>query len=224
MLLHNISHLEDEAFADPAGGVIAGVLLLGQIPGLHERDRDGVAENHLNGGGGDRSQIEGAELPLEGQVHVHVANGGEGIAVDGGDRDQISPLGLGAGDEPEELVGVAGLAKEDEDIARGENANVAVEGVDGGEEGGGDGEGDESLGDLAGDEAGLADAGEEDGAAGVEEGAGEGKGLGEVEVAEEEVEVVLLGLEEVEECGLVNGGMGLGLGLLGRGMREVEVR
>lgn len=48
-----------------------------------------------------------------------------------------------------------------------QDADVAVEGVEGREKGGADGEGDEGLGDLLGDEAGLADAGEEDGAGGV---------------------------------------------------------
>lgn len=64
--LHHIFHLEDEMLADPTGGVIGGVLFLGEIFGAHECNRNGVAENHLNGGGGDRSQIEGAELSLQG--------------------------------------------------------------------------------------------------------------------------------------------------------------
>lgn len=85
-----------------------------------------------------------------------------------------------------------------------QDANVAVEGVERREKGGADGERDEGLGDLLGDEAGLADAGEEDGAGGVQEGLGEGQGLGEVEVLEEVVEVVLLGFEEGEEVGWVD--------------------
>lgn len=177
--------------------MICGVLLLGEVPGAHERDGDGVAEDHLNGGGGHRSQIEGAELPLQRQMHLHVADGGQGIPLDGCDGDEEGALGLGARDEAEELFGVAGLAEEDEDVAGGENADVAVEGVDGGEEAGADAEGDEGLGDLVGHEAGLADAGEEDGAGGLEEGAGECEGLGEVQVLEEEVEVALLGFEQV---------------------------
>lgn len=47
-----------------------------------------------------------------------------------------------------------------------------------------------------GDEAGLADAGEEDGGGGVEEGGGEGVGLSVVEVVEEVVQEGLLGFEE----------------------------
>ncbi|KAL0009801.1 hypothetical protein SO802_004909 [Lithocarpus litseifolius] len=54
-------------------------------------------------------------------------------------------------DESKEEIsrsGAAGLAEEDDDVGGGENADVAVEGVDGGEEGGADAEGDEGLGDL----------------------------------------------------------------------------
>lgn len=79
-----------------------------------------------------------------------------------------------------------------------------MEGVDGGEECGADAERDEGLGDLVGDEAGLADAGEEDGAGGGEEGARESKGLGEGEILEEVVQVALLGFEEVQEGSFLN--------------------
>ena len=107
-------------------------------------------------------------------MHVHVTNGSERIALNRGEGDQVRAFSANARDEAEELVGIAGLAEEDDDVGGGENADVAVEGVDGGEEGGADAEGDEGLGDLVGDEAGLADAGEEDGAGGREEGASEG--------------------------------------------------
>lgn len=66
--------LEDEALADLPGGMVGSVLVLGEIPRGHERDGNGVAENHLYGGGSDRSEVEGAELPLERQMHGHVAN------------------------------------------------------------------------------------------------------------------------------------------------------
>lgn len=60
------------------------------------------------------------------------------------------------------------------------------------------------MGDLLGDESRLSDAGEEDGTVAIEEGLGECKSLGKVEVLEEEVEVLLLGLEEVEEVSWVD--------------------
>ncbi|KAM1412505.1 hypothetical protein ACFXTO_025224 [Malus domestica] len=137
---------------------IGGVLFFGETFGAHERDRDGVAEDHLDGGGGDRSQIEGAEFSLHWQMHVHVAERGKGIAVNGGDGDEKGVFGLGAGDEAEELLGGAGLAEDDQNVDFGEGVDVVVEGVERGEKAGADAEGDEDLGDLVGDEAGLADA------------------------------------------------------------------
>lgn len=202
--------------------MIGGVFLFGQITRTHQRNGHRIPKNHLDRSGGHRREIKGAQLALERQIDIHIAEPSEHIAVDGGDRDEIGALGPSAGNEAEKLVGVAGLAEEDEEVGGGQNADVAVEGVEGGEEGGAEAEGDEGLGDLAGDEAGLADAGEEDGAGGIEEGEGEGEGLGEVEIVEEEVEVILLGLEEIEERGFVDrglvgvGGCGL-LGQLGEG-------
>lgn len=219
--------LENESLADPPGGVIGGVSLLTQIPGAHQGDGDGIPENHLDRGRGDGGEVERAQLPLQRQIHVHVATALQQVLLGGRDGDQERAFRAGAGHQPQELLGVARFAEEDEDVAVGEDADVAVEGVDGGQEAGADAEGDEGLGDLVGDEAGLADAGEEDGAAGAgfeEEGLGEAEGLGEVEVVEEEVEVALLGLEEAEEGGLVDGGGGGGvLGLIwGGGRRAVH--
>ena len=89
--------LEDEALPDAAGGVVRGVLVLGEVAGLHEGDGDGVAEEHLDGGGGDGGEVEGAELALEGEVDAHVAGGGQGAAVGGGEGDEVGALGAGAG-------------------------------------------------------------------------------------------------------------------------------
>lgn len=68
------------------------------------------------------------------------------------------------------------------------------------------------MGDLISDEARLADAGEENGATRIKEGLGEGEGLGEVEVLEEEIEMALLGFEEIEEGIWVNFGRKIGRG------------
>lgn len=154
--------------------MVRSVLVAAEILGDHQRNRHGVSEHHLDSGGGDGGQIEGAQFSLERQMHVEIANGHQGIGANRGDADEKHALSLGAGDEAHELVGVAALAEHDEQIPGGENADVAVERVERGEEGGLDAERDERLGDLLGDEAGLADAGEENGALSIEEGVGEG--------------------------------------------------
>ncbi|KAK7364534.1 hypothetical protein VNO80_13271 [Phaseolus coccineus] len=47
-------NLENETLPDLASRMVRGILLLGEIPHLHERDDHGVSKNHLNGGGCDR--------------------------------------------------------------------------------------------------------------------------------------------------------------------------
>lgn len=168
--------------------MVRSILVLGEPFGAHDGGDDGVAEDHLNGRGGDGGEAEGAELPLKRQMHVHVAEGREGVGLDGGDGEEGGGLGAGAGDEAEELVGGSGFGDEDEEVAGEEGADVAVEGVDGGEVGGaGEAEGGEGLGELVGHEPGLADAGEEDGGGGGEEALGERLRLGQIQIVEEMV-------------------------------------
>lgn len=185
--------------------MVGGVDLPCQVPGPHEGNGDRIPKNHLDGGGGDRGEVERAQFPLEGEEDAKIAALVEKATLRGGNGDKHCAAVAGEGGQAEELLGRARFAEQDEDVPGGEGADVAVESVEGGQEGGRDAEGDEGGGDLAGDEAGLANAGEEDGAGGGKECAGEGKDMGEVEVSEEVVDVFLLGMEEVGEGLLVNG-------------------
>lgn len=137
-------------------------------------------------------------------MHIQITRSSQHITFHRRHRYQVRAFGACAGHEPEELLGVAGFTEEHDDVVGGDDSDVAVESVERREKGGGDAEGDESLRDLVSDEAGFADAGEEDCAGGMEERAGEGQGLGMVDVVEEEVDVVLLGFEEGEERGFVD--------------------
>jgi hypothetical protein len=67
-------------------------------------------------------------------MHVHIADGNESIVLDGGKGDEVHALGTYARNEAEKLFGVAGLAEQNDDVATGENANVAVERDERGEE------------------------------------------------------------------------------------------
>jgi len=87
--------------------MVRGVLLLGKIPRLHERDGHGVPENHLNGGGCDRRKVERTELSLERQMHCHVAHRGQRVTFDGGERDEECALRPRARHQTEELLGGA---------------------------------------------------------------------------------------------------------------------
>ncbi len=91
--------------------MIGGVLIPRQVSRGHQRNGHGVAENHLDRRGSDRREIEGAQFPLERQMHVHIADGSERISLDGGEGDKVGALGAHARYEAEELFGVAGLAE-----------------------------------------------------------------------------------------------------------------
>ena len=67
-------------------------------------------------------------------MHVHIADGSESIALDGGKGDEVHAFDPYARNEAEKLFGVAGLAEQKDDVARGENANVFVEHIKRGEE------------------------------------------------------------------------------------------
>lgn len=131
-------NLENKAFPNPPSGMIGRVLLLSQVPSSHKRNSHGVAKYHLDRSGSDRRQIEGTQLPLQRQMHIHVASVGQGIVRNGGNRNEINPLGSGTGKETKEFFSRAGFRKEDENVGGGECANVAVESVERGEERGAD--------------------------------------------------------------------------------------
>lgn len=145
--------------------MVGGVLVPGEAASLHDGGDDGVAEHHLYGGGGHRSEAEGAHLGLQRKVHVEIAHGGEravGAGCGGGEGDEVGALGAGAGREGEELVGGAGLGEQDEEVAGEDRADVAVERVDGGQEPrAGEPERRQRLRQLPRHDPGLADAREE---------------------------------------------------------------
>jgi hypothetical protein len=194
------SYLKDEGLANLAGGVVGGVLVPGESARLHYGSDDGVPEHHLDGGGGDGREAEGAYLPLQRQVHVEVAGGGEravGPRRRRGERDEVGALGARAGREREQLVGGAGLGEQHEHVPGEERADVAVERVDGGQEAGPrEAQRRQRLRDLPRHDAGLADAREEDGPGRVEQRLRERRRLRHVEAVEEVVQVPALRGEE----------------------------
>jgi hypothetical protein len=193
-------YLEDEGLADFAGGVIGGVLVLGEASRLHDGGNNGVPEHHLYGGGGDGGEAEGAHLPLQRQVHVEVAGGGERAVHTGrggGEGYEVGALSARAGREREQLVGRAGLGEQDEDVPGEQRADVAVQRVDGGEEAGPrDAQRRQRLRGLARHDPRLADAREEDGPRRVDERLRERRRLRHVEAVEEVVQVPALRAEE----------------------------
>eukprot|EP00951_Prasinocladus_malaysianus_P000830 scaffold5821_cov36-Prasinocladus_malaysianus.AAC.1 len=109
--------------------MVHGILILGQVAGEHEGDGDGVAKEHLDGGGGHGGEVERAQLALQGKVDGHVAGRLEFVALNGRDRDEVGTLGPGIRHQAEELLGPAGLGEHDEYVIGPDDADVAVEGV-----------------------------------------------------------------------------------------------
>ncbi len=114
--------------------MIGGVLIPGQVSRGHESDCHDVAEHHLCCRGSDRREIEGAQFPLKRQMHVHIVDSSESIALDGGKGDEVHVLGAYARNEAEKLFSVVGLAEQNGGGVRAKNANVPMECVESGEE------------------------------------------------------------------------------------------
>ena len=103
--------LENQALADPSSRMISRILFLTQIPGSHQRNRDGIPKNHLDRSGGHRSQIKRTQFPLQRQTHIQIANRRESIAFNGRHRHQIRTFRLGARNQTEQLLSVPGFAE-----------------------------------------------------------------------------------------------------------------
>lgn len=134
----NQTNLKNKAFPNPASRMIGRVLILSQFPSSHKRDCHRISENHLDRRRSNRRQIKRTQFPLQRKMHVHIASVCQGIVGDGSNRNEITPLGSSTGDETDEFFSGARFRKEDKDVGSGERANVAVEGVERGEESGAD--------------------------------------------------------------------------------------
>mmetsp|Transcript_12668 Transcript_12668/g.31978 ORF Transcript_12668/g.31978 Transcript_12668/m.31978 type:complete len:243 (+) Transcript_12668:220-948(+) len=128
---HAVLDAQDEALADAARGVVHRVLVLRQVVRLHERDGHGVAEEHLDGGGGDGRQVEGAQLALQRQVDRHVGSGLQLVTLHGGHADQGGALGARVGHKAQQLLGASRLGEHHQQVAGADDANIAVQSVGG---------------------------------------------------------------------------------------------
>lgn len=65
-------------------------------PHLHDGSDEGVSKHHLQCRGRQRCKVEGAELPLQGQVHVQVTQALQRRLLRAGDADQRDATRLSA--------------------------------------------------------------------------------------------------------------------------------
>mmetsp|Transcript_12664 Transcript_12664/g.31966 ORF Transcript_12664/g.31966 Transcript_12664/m.31966 type:complete len:243 (+) Transcript_12664:220-948(+) len=128
---HDIVNRQHEALADAARGVVHRILVLGEVARQHEGDGHGVTKEHLDGGGGDGRQVEGAQLALQRQVDRHVGSGLQLVTLHGGHADQGGALGARVGHKAQQLLGASRLGEHHQQVAGADDANIAVQSVGG---------------------------------------------------------------------------------------------
>mmetsp|Transcript_17433 Transcript_17433/g.56070 ORF Transcript_17433/g.56070 Transcript_17433/m.56070 type:complete len:248 (+) Transcript_17433:654-1397(+) len=178
------------------GGGGAGSLRQRVVGGTH-RHRDGGAEEHLHAGGGDGRLVEGAQLALQGQVHMVVRHARElarGLACYGHDGHA---LGFDVRDHAQHLIVLALAVEHEEQVLWAADPQIPVESVCGLQEERLGGRGDQGHGHLLRDEAVLPRAREEHHALAVAYELREALHGIEVEATEVVVEELLLLPEEL---------------------------
>jgi hypothetical protein len=159
--VHRLVDAEMKIASDLAGGVEAGEIGVAELAEIGDGEGEGMAngERGDDGAGGDAKRVGGWG---DGGVEDHVGFLGErGVAI-AEEGDQRAAEGAEGGQEMEQFGGGAGAGEEEDGIAGREDADVAVDGLGGVEEDGGQAGGGEGGGELFGDAAGLADAREDD--------------------------------------------------------------
>ncbi|KAF2292711.1 hypothetical protein GH714_027210 [Hevea brasiliensis] len=142
-------------------------------------------------------------------MHIHITNGSKCITFHGRDRHKESTLSLSARHKAQQLLSITRFAEKHENITGGEDTNITVEGIERERNPAGMPREIKVWEILLATKPDLPTP-EKNSAGGIEEGLGEGKGLGEIKVLEEVIKVVLLGFEEIEEGILVNLGIEIG--------------
>ena len=160
------------ATAGEAAAELTAGMKLGEVAGFEAEcfaDVDGerVAEGEHGGGGGGGSELVWAGFAGDADVERDVGWLGERGGEAAAEADERGAEARDDGEEAKELFGFAAVGEGEEDVAAGEDAEVAVEGFGGVEELGGGAGGDEGGGDFAGDEAAFADSGEDDAVVGL---------------------------------------------------------
>ncbi len=217
---HDVLDLEQQVAAERAAGMEGGEVLLLEAARLEQHHGQRVADGEHGGGAGGGREIERAGFARHVDVDVDFGLARErrfGIA---GEGDDARAEALEAGDEPRDFLGLAAVAEDEDEVAVGDHAEVAVRGVDGIEHDAGRAGAGEGRGDLRADRARLADAGDDDLVPGLDDLAHGLDGAGEVFV-----EAPLHGAErggfEFDDAPAL-GDVGLEFGREGRFMASAE--
>ena len=159
-LMHELADA-GETPAELATGVEVGKIVRLEAERAADLDGEGIAEREHGGGGGGGCQLHIAGLAGDADVERNDAGLGEGGGVASAEADKRDADAFEGGDELEQLVGFAGVRESEDDVAAGEDADVAVEGFGGVQKVRGGAGRDHRGGDFARDEAAFADAAED---------------------------------------------------------------
>ncbi len=169
--VHRLVDAQMEIAADLTGGVETGEIGVAELAEFGDGEDQGVTDGKGgdDGAGGDTEGVAGGR---DGGIEDHVGFLGEGGVAVAEEGDEGAAEGAEGGQEMEQFGGGAGAGEEENWVAGGEDADIAMDGFGGVEEDGGKASGGERSGELFGDAAGLADAGEDDLVAGGGEAGG----------------------------------------------------
>ena len=156
-----------EASANAASGMEVGEVFgfPSATPAYFEGE--GVAEGKHDCSGGGWREVQGAGFRGDAGVEEDVACLCQSRSAASADGDESGVEAFESGKQPEKLLGFTAIGERENGIARGEHAEVAVDGLGCVQEVGGRAGGAQRGGDLACDDTALADAGNNDAAAAI---------------------------------------------------------
>mmetsp|Transcript_30014 Transcript_30014/g.76984 ORF Transcript_30014/g.76984 Transcript_30014/m.76984 type:complete len:247 (-) Transcript_30014:449-1189(-) len=126
---HNVLHVQHELLAEASRGVVHRVVVLGEAARLHERDGHRVAEQNLQRRGRHGLLVVGAQLALQRQRDVDVAVLDKRRILVRRHCRQLGALRLGVRYKFQQLVAVALLKQEHQQVLLTEDTDVAVQRV-----------------------------------------------------------------------------------------------
>ena len=158
---HHVADAQQQVAAERASRVQRSEVLAAEPLLLEQRDGEGVAQGEGGGRAGRRGEDLGARFFRDARVEHDVRLARErGLGV-AGDRDHGHAEALQLAHEAEQLIGAAALREQDRRVVPADDAQIAVQRVDGVQERRGRAGGRERGRDLARDDARFPDAGDD---------------------------------------------------------------
>ena len=159
---HDVGYLEQQCPADGTARVAFRKFRFFEAASVEHGHGEGVTHDERGGGAGGGGHVEGAGLLWHFDVEHDLGVFSQRGARRRGHGDDLHGESPDGRQKVDQLVGLAGVAQGEQDVAVVEDAEVAVHGVDGVEQHGGRAGAGEGGGDLAADVAGFADAEDDD--------------------------------------------------------------